>query len=193
MKKKVIIVLSILISLIVFSNILGHGWIIYREGAFKGRVIDSETKEPIEGAVVAALYHVREYSLIESNSITADVKEVLTDKNGNFYIPPHLFVKFYCLLLAAKETTEFLIYKPSYAPARGPAYVRLPSGYLEPPDLSMIAEAFKKGATVKLVKLTTAEKRKQATLTADIFGVEIKRGSLPFLYGMINEEHKKGF
>jgi hypothetical protein len=95
MAKKNFIILIIIILLGISPAFASSGWIIYREGAFKGKVIDAETKEPIEEAVVVAIYNIREYSFVESNTMAKDAKEVLTNKNGEFYIPSHIFISFY--------------------------------------------------------------------------------------------------
>jgi hypothetical protein len=57
---------------------------------FKGRVIDAETKEPIEGAVVVAQYHKNVFYIFDSDSFIFDVREALTDGKGEFHIPPKI-------------------------------------------------------------------------------------------------------
>ena len=54
---------------------------------FSGKVIDTETKEPIVGAVVLAVYYTTTYSVAGSNSYVIDGQETLTDKNGEFRLP----------------------------------------------------------------------------------------------------------
>ena len=53
-------------------------------GPFKGRVVDQDTNEPIEGAVVFVEWHINH---MMAGATFFDAKEVLTDKNGAFYIP----------------------------------------------------------------------------------------------------------
>lgn len=55
--------------------------------SFKGKVIDAETKEPIEGAVVLAVYYKSTMSIAGSNSYVAHGRETLTDAKGEFEIP----------------------------------------------------------------------------------------------------------
>jgi len=89
------------------------GSFIYYEDAFNGKVIDIETKEPIEGAVVAAIYDVTVRGLVDSGSAHADVQETLTDSKGEFHIPSNTF--FYpSPFTLGGERTEFIIYKPGY-------------------------------------------------------------------------------
>lgn len=164
MKKIVILILLfVLISLIAINQVFGSsGWIIYHESAFKGKVIDTETKEPIEGAVVVAIYRIREYSFVESNTEVADVKEVLTDKNGEFYIPPHTFYSVYPV--AKGEAPDFIIYKPGYSLF---GYLSLhyfeyfPNSPLRV-DMYTRAELFRKGITIDLLRLKTKEERRMA-------------------------------
>jgi hypothetical protein len=186
MKRKLVVILCIFVGLIILSHIIGKGWIIYREGAFKGKVIDAETKEPIEGAIVVATYYVEQYGFVESNTMAIDAKEVLTNRNGEFYIPPHLFVRLY--LVATKDTTQFIIFKPGYACAEGPEYVQLPSGFIQRPSYPMIAEAFRKGATVELVKVMTKEERLR-NIPDSPTGMRSRK--LPLLFKAINEEHRR--
>jgi hypothetical protein len=189
MKKRVLIsILLIFMTLIILSNLLGNGWIVYHEGSFKGKVIDAETKEPIEGAVAVVVYNVREYAFIESNTTASSAEEVLTNKNGDFYIPHHIFFHIHPYLLATKETTHFLIYKPGYAPAEGPDYVQRPDGFIIKPNYPMIAEAFRKGVIVELVRLKTKEERiRNIPSRPDDMG----SWRLPLLFKAINEEGKR--
>jgi hypothetical protein len=187
MKKILILILAVFAGVIIISHIIGKGWIIYREGAFKGKVIDAETKEPIEGAVVVAIYHVRQYGIAESGSSAVDAKEVVTDKNGSFHIPPHTF--FHLYPFARGETPEFLIYKPGYtAYSRDTNYF----GYFpySPLNVSldMKAELFKKGVTIDLMKLRTKEERiENFRISISDFGTN----KLPILHEAINEERNK--
>lgn len=81
--------LSILLLAVFFGNAFllpdaqGFESSNYR-GPFKGRVLDQDTKEPIEGAVVHVDWYMNH---LFSRPTFFDAKEVLTDKNGNFYIP----------------------------------------------------------------------------------------------------------
>lgn len=101
---------------VISSQAGSHGWLIYYEGSFRGKVIDSETKEPIEGAVVVAIYHVRLFGPILplfSDAVVADVHEVVTDIKGEFFIPSNIF--FYPLpTTLGGEYTSFIIFKPGY-------------------------------------------------------------------------------
>ena len=66
-------------------------WLIFHKPEYKGKIIDADTNEPIEGVVVVALYNTR--SIIGGPAgllyHTIHAKEVLTDKNGEFVIPTY--------------------------------------------------------------------------------------------------------
>lgn len=84
MFKKIVNTLIIIIAFGITPVFASSGWIVYRESDFKGKVIDAEIKEPIEGAVAVAIYHVRKYGIgagIMSDSVAVDIREVLTNKN----------------------------------------------------------------------------------------------------------------
>src|SRR4030043_763483 len=55
--------------------------------AFEGKVVDAETKEPIEGAAVLAVYYESTISVAGSGYYAVDAQETLTDANGEFKIP----------------------------------------------------------------------------------------------------------
>ncbi|QWV94490.1 hypothetical protein KP004_04705 [Geomonas oryzisoli] len=89
-------------------------WPVYHEPAFDGQVLDIETKQPVEGAVVVAIYNKRSMGAGAGQSATViNIKEALTDKEGKFHIPS------YTTILAQpftrQDRTSFLIYKPGYA------------------------------------------------------------------------------
>jgi len=187
MKKKILIsVLLLFVALILLSNLLGNGWIIYHEGSFKGKVVDAETKEPIKDAVVVAIYKVESYAFIESPTSVVDAKEVLTNTKGEFYIPQHIFTFFYPF--SKKDTTWFLIYKPGYSLFdEWNYYEHIPNS---PPDASddMIAEYFKRGVTVELLKLKTKEERMKNSPG----GIgDMGAWKLPKLFKAINEERRE--
>lgn len=88
-------------------------WMGYHKPAFQGKVIDTETKEPIEGAVVVAIY--KKYPIISgpgggSQSIM-DIKEVLTNAKGEFIFPSYTTV---IQPFSIEGSADFIIFKPGY-------------------------------------------------------------------------------
>ena len=106
---------SIVFITIIFSFTVSAfgGWLIFHKPAFRGKVIDTETKEPIEGAVVVAIYNT--HTIIGGpaggDSSVIKVKETLTDKKGEFIFPSYTTIT---QPNAREYYTEFIIYKPGH-------------------------------------------------------------------------------
>lgn len=112
------LILFLLALTLFFNTSLSHaGWLIYHKPEFKGKVINAETKEPIEGAVVIAFY--KKYPIISGpaggSASIIKIKETLTDNKGEFYFPPYTTV---IQPLAEEWHTNFIIYKPGYSSYR---------------------------------------------------------------------------
>lgn len=88
----------------------GH-CLAYYKPAYEGRVVDLNTSEPIEGAVVAALYTCETYAVIEMLSCLVGYRETVTDKDGSFHLYPYFSVTG---PLTFSDRTSFIIYKPGY-------------------------------------------------------------------------------
>jgi hypothetical protein len=141
------------ISLLLF---LTQGCAIYHHyGEFTGKVIDAETKEPLEGVAVLAIYNTEQYGLAGSISYYVDAQEMVTDKNGEFRIPPLNAVAFRPLS-SFEPYVWFRIFKPGYGCYPENKKVKpmfLPGGTLPA----------KQYVTVELPKLTTREERIEST------------------------------
>jgi hypothetical protein len=88
------------------------GWLIYHEPEFKGTILDTETKQPIEDAVVVAVYKKASIGL-GAGSIDSiiNVRETLTDKEGHFKIPSYTtFIQPFSWQIP----TTCIIFKPGY-------------------------------------------------------------------------------
>jgi len=105
-----IIVCILFISLAQTSH---ASWLIYSKPEFRGRVIDTETKQPIEEAVVVVLYYKRSTFDLNpggTSSYVTKAKETLTDKNGEFSFPT------YNEFMGFNEDVgaRFIFFKPGY-------------------------------------------------------------------------------
>ncbi|MBI5892585.1 MAG: hypothetical protein HZB79_02855 [Deltaproteobacteria bacterium] len=178
-----------------------HAWLIYHKPEFKGKVIDGETKEPIEGAVVVVTYSKTTHLPPEAYSSIINVRETLTDKNGEFYISSYTTM---IQPLSSEDTADFIIFKPGYG--------SFPNYRITPPmelSLPAIEEFFSSKigtegeigwdyktskkikvtfGIVELLKLKTREERLKA-ITFPSGDVSSK--DLPLLYKAINEENKR--
>jgi len=201
--KKKLICLIIFISLWVSISHCFGGWLIYHKPEFKGKVIDAESKAPIEGAVAVVVYN--KHSLISGPgggySSVIKVKEMLTDNNGEFHFPA------YTTLIqpnSVEDFAEFIIYKPGYG--------NFPNQQTIPRGLGAESEElfFSKGigntgelealvhGEIKMIKITfgivelpmiksVEEWLKSQPSTPTDFGAK----ELPLLYQAINEERKR--
>lgn len=201
-----IIILSVLIITIMNAT-SEAGWLIYHKPDFKGRVIDAETKAPIEGAVVVVIYE--KHSLISGPgggySSVIKTKETLTDQKGEFHFSSYTTV---IQPNSIEDYARFTIYKPGYGSfpnlqivpsALTPVDEQVffskeigSSGELEMwvkeekgPELRMSKVTF---GLVRLPKLLTREERLRAIPTSP---TDIRSQELPLLFKAINEERKR--
>ena len=110
---KPIVVALFIILLMIICVPCEAGWLIYHKSEFKGKVVDAETNEPIEGAVVVVSYTKTTMGLgAGANTTDIDHRETKTDKEGNFVIPSYTtFIQPF----SWESRADFIIYKPGYA------------------------------------------------------------------------------
>lgn len=82
-------------------------------GPWKGRIIDMETKEPLEGAVVLAVWERVYRTPAGDNSYFYNAKEVLTDKEGRFEIPAYTPINL-LPIISYMRGPYFTFFKPGY-------------------------------------------------------------------------------
>ncbi len=110
MKSKYLLILSVL--LLSFMVTPSHAvWFIYHKPEFKGKVIDMETKKPIEGVNIVIAYSKQTIHPVEKYTSIINVKETVTDKNGEFVIPSYTTL---IQPLSFEWLVDFIIYKPGY-------------------------------------------------------------------------------
>ena len=120
-------------------------------GPYQGKVIDAETKAPLEGAAVLVVFYANEPGPAGSISHFADALETVTDKNGEFRIPENKVVpekKRYFL----GSHGYFTIFKPEYGGYPNHKDVKpmfVPNGMLPP----------KEPVIIELPRLTAKDER----------------------------------
>lgn len=128
----------------------------WADGPYRGKVIDAETKAPIEGAVVVAIWTEKVVETLpfqgrELKKTTrrfAEAKEALTDKNGEFEIPGYVKGKVGKDYMGA-QPPHFHIFKPGYG--------KYPWHQVSPKE--NVKYHFWRFTVVELQKLTTREER----------------------------------
>lgn len=131
-------------------------------GPWKGKIIDIEAKEPLEGAVVVAYWYRVWRTPAGGIPDVYEIKEVLTNKEGNFEIPSYSPINLLPILSYIRGP-EFIIFKPGY--------LSLSGRYLEENVIDNVAE-FKRNEKVyrlapgiiELPKLKTREERRMETV-----------------------------
>jgi hypothetical protein len=111
--KSLLITILIVLILSTIASTSEAGWLIYHESELKGQIIDIDTKQPIEGAVVVVVYRTATLGLGAGQGTSdIDVRETLTDKDGQFLIPPYTTV---IQPFSWKIPGRVIIFKPGYA------------------------------------------------------------------------------
>lgn len=195
-KKKVIYLIIFVLFWVSVSHCLGS-WLIYNKPEFKGKVIDAETKEPIQGAVVVTVYE--KHSLIGGPgggyTSVIKVKEVLTDRNGEFLITS------YTTMIqpnSIEDAVDIIIYKPGYGSYPG-LQINPPLPF--DPEIFFTGE-FGKLDTVRidnktftysrgLVELPKLKTRKERLRAIPATPTDYRSKELPLLYKAMNEENKR--
>jgi hypothetical protein len=106
----VIFVLSVFLALLVSPVEAADSW--------RGKIIDIETKEPLEGAVVVAYWHRVWRTPAGGVAVIYEIKEVLTNKEGKFEIPSYTPINLLPILSYIRGP-EFTIFKPGYLSLSG--------------------------------------------------------------------------
>jgi hypothetical protein len=114
MKQLFIVAISLFLLSAVTCN---ASWLIFHKPEFKGKIVDIDTNESIEGAVVVAIYRKQAAAPGDSVNVDIDAREALTDKNGEFVIPSYTTL---INPLSWSNPVDFYIFKPGYA-CLGPA------------------------------------------------------------------------
>jgi len=115
MKKQLIKIITVLVA----SYTLTACSPFFHEPTFNGTILDVETKQPIEGAVVMAVYYKRSMGMGAGQySSIINIRETLTNKDGTFLIPSYTTLLF--LPFTWQDRPMFLLYKPGYASLEWP-------------------------------------------------------------------------
>ncbi len=87
---------------------------------FHGKVVDAETKKPVEEAIIVASWNESTATISGGSAKFKDAREVLTDKNGEWQIRgpkgDRIISQFLAIIPGVyyTEAPEFIIFKPGY-------------------------------------------------------------------------------
>jgi hypothetical protein len=147
------------ISKPVLSIFLIFAWVVVitpnalsKDVTYRGKVIDADTKESIEGAAIVVYWDKAWQTISGESTELKEVKEILTDKNGEWSIvgpkgkehDPHPYLSFFLLLSYTREP-RFIIFKPGYC--------SWPSGF----SISACKEKIKPKGTGEIIEGKTIE------------------------------------
>jgi hypothetical protein len=82
-------------------------------GPWKGKIIDIETKEPLEGVVVVAVWERVYRTPAGPSSYFYEAKEVLTNNDGRYEIPAYTPINLFPII-SFMRGPKFIIFKPEY-------------------------------------------------------------------------------
>ncbi len=146
-------------------------------GPYRGRVIDAETREPLAGAVVVAIWERVKVQLLHSSTVFYNTREVLTEASGEFVLhaedvergAPHQTLRPF-----------FIIFFPGYGSY--PGYQIAPKGFLG----GIFEDA---GATVELPRLRTREERREHLSSISPFRLsDAPFKDMPHFVRLVNSE-----
>ncbi|MDH4266321.1 MAG: carboxypeptidase-like regulatory domain-containing protein [Deltaproteobacteria bacterium] len=187
------------ISKPVLSIFLIFAWVVVitpnalsKDVTYRGKVIDADTKEPIEGAAVVVYWDKAWQTISGESTELKEVKEILTDKNGEWSIvgpkgkenDPHPYLSFFLLLSYTREP-RFIIFKPGYCSWPGGFSIAACREKIKPGGTGEIME----GKTIELSKLTTREDRLRAMKPGLVIGEGALEKQREFIR-LLNEERR---
>jgi hypothetical protein len=174
-RKIIKIILGVIAAFVIWVLFL----VIYPYGYYHGQIIDKETRQPIEGAAVLAVYSVERHTLAGTVPIEVTAQETITDKDGNFYIPRKLIIA--VDILVEHDDTAFVIFKPGYAVfPDGKAWISTPDrgGWIHEKEFTV----------VELPRLKTIEERKDNLMFSEYYDIEPRKKK--HLLKLIREERR---
>lgn len=161
-------------------------WLIYHQPEFKGRIVDIENDQPIEGALVISFYHTDSINGPGGKlSKVIHAKEALTDKNGYFRISSYTTL---IQPFSWSEGVTFIVFKPGYL-CFGKTNLEDVFTGTETVDRELfpvwnkkLKYALMRSGTIKIPKVTAFEDRRESRFNFDAYDF---KNSLP-IYKIMN-------
>lgn len=160
---------------------------------FKGKVIDADTKKPIEGAVVVASWSEERATPTGSTTRLKDVKETLTDKNGEWVIegPKGREMSNITAIITfitgtyITNTPEFIVFKPGYCSWPESSRIKACEGKMRTYNFTVSENL---GEILELPRLTNREDRLRS-LPSRVSGYGADKKQKEFIR-LLNEERR---
>jgi hypothetical protein len=159
---------------------------------YRGKVIDTDSREAIEGAVVV-IYWLKAWQTVSGeNTELKEVKETLTDRNGEWSIrgpkgeenDPHPYVSFFLGFSYIREPS-FIVFKPGYCSWPEGFSIEPCAGRLKPAGIGEIVE----GKAIELPKLIKGEDRLRALRPGPVGGEGALEKQREYIR-LLNEERR---
>lgn len=164
--------------LIVTSTTGCFGHLVYPSDTYQGKVIDAETKEPLVGAVVLAIWYREAPGLGGHGPVESyhDALEVLTDAQGEFTVP----AKTHLTAIGKIREPKLVIYYPGYG--------FFPSLQAYPQEDKKVRAAYERRFfQVELIKLKTREERMKV-IDYPVWISDVPDEKMPNLVRLVNKE-----
>ncbi len=161
------------LGLIVLGALLAGcaGQIAFTSGPYRGRVIDAQTRQPLAGAAVVAVWWWEGWGPGHPSERLHDALEVVTGPDGEFLLPQKTFFPPSGIV----NEPYIVIYYPGYKDFLGGRPAVPERGAGEP-------------KLVELVRASGAERLRYAGPPADVGGVPDEK--IPNLIRLVNQERR---
>ncbi len=143
-------------ALLVLAHFLSACAVVHRYPAYRGKVLELGTDQPIEGAGVLAVYWMNTYTMPESNSRYVGYQAVLTDNAGRFEVPSKIFTDFYPMAMY-DSNVGITIYKYGYGNFPGSTNPARPKHVTTDPPVGAYIPPMDKEIIFRLPKLETED------------------------------------
>jgi hypothetical protein len=145
---------TLVLSLLVLALTSGCLYAVRYDGTYRGKVVDADTYEPIEGAVVLGTWHTVELSVGGGVSYYYDARETMTDRSGEFSIPGQGL-----RIMSSLEAMSVLIFKAGYSYEQAGTWDTLKTGLYSKDRIKWEGDR----PIFPLKKLTMEERKKQGS------------------------------
>lgn len=123
--------------------------------AYHGKVVDAETGEPIEGAVVVVVWYKKPHVTMDGPTYFHNAKEVLTNGEGIFSIDSSPGID-WSPFTYVREEPRIVIFKPGYGP--------FPRAHVREMSIEQTKNRLlKEGAVIKLPRIKSKEELRKFT------------------------------